>query len=137
MSTPVRVYLPITLEDLAEVAARGRTTAGLRGHAVTDGVRREWADSDEEQQEYEALCLAADDAKELWTATGVRRRVVLAVDAMATALDDPADPSVVLVEHEVPLRRIAAVHADTDPADAAVDADLCWFAVGEIDSILG
>ncbi|GGF56659.1 hypothetical protein GCM10011519_33200 [Marmoricola endophyticus] len=142
-TSSVRTYLPTTLRGLAELAASGEV-APTGGHAVTDAVRAEWQDSSEEEWEYEALCLAADDCAALWAEDDERRRVVLAVDVDAAAVrlaesgdrTGAGDPTEVVVTRAVPLRDVAAVHADLSEADAERRDDLCWFATQELDQLL-
>lgn len=135
-----RIYVPTTLASLAEVLRSGELAAPVHAHAVTDAVRAEWADSSEEEWEYEALCLAADDCADLWGPDDVRRRVVLAADvpdAERADPDNPGDPTAVVVDQPVPMRRIAAAHADLTVDDAVADEDLRWFATQEIPDLLG
>ena len=76
----MRVYLAASLEQLAELVA-GPVAFPL-GHAVTEEVRAELADSDDEELEYVVMGMAASDAIAL---TADRpRRVVLAVETDAT-----------------------------------------------------
>ncbi|RLV49877.1 hypothetical protein D9V37_08295 [Nocardioides mangrovicus] len=124
-----RVYIPLTLAGLADLQASGTLAPPLRAHAVTDAVREEWAGASEEEWEYEALNLAADDCPP-------GRRVVVAADVSVVRPDDPEDPTLVVVEHEVPLRRVAAVHADLTEVDATQEEDLRWFATQEIPDLL-
>ena len=111
----MRLYLPMTLPDLAAGYAAGQLTTNLDA-VVSEG--------DSEEDEYAALMTAADSSAEMVAdlADGLRRRVV--VVAEASGPDDP-----------VPLRDIVAVHVD--PADdAGADDDLAWYATQEIDSLL-
>ena len=137
----IRAYVPTTLGGLREVVASGQLAAPVAAHAVTDAVRAEWRESSEEEWEYEALCLAADDCAELWAEHDVRRRVVLALDLddadVEPISDDRSDPTQVRLLASVPLRRVAAIHADLSEADAARQDDLCWFATQEVDQLLG
>lgn len=135
----VRVYVPTTLAGLAALVDAGELPGPFVAHAVTDAVRAEWADSSEEEWEYEALCLAADDCADLWEEVPAerRRRVVVALDVPAATTADDDDPTLVRVTDAAPLRWVAAVHADLSAADAAADDDLCWFAASEVDQLLG
>jgi hypothetical protein len=135
-----RIYVPTTLARLAAVVESGEIPAPVHAHAVTDAVRAEWAESSEEEWEYEVLGLAADDCADLWGPDDVRRRVVLAADvsdAERADPDNPGDPTAVIVDHAVPVRRIAAAHADLTTDDAEADDDLRWFASQEIPDLLG
>lgn len=136
----IRAYVPTTMRGLAALSAFGEIAAVPLAHAVTDAVRAEWRESSEEEWEYEALCLAADDCAEAWTADDVRRRVVLAVDLddadVERAGGDDPDPTQVRVSGAVPLRRVAAIHADLSVEDAERGDDLCWFATQELHLLL-
>ena len=113
----VRVYLPTTLELLADQHAAGEVV-------VPDDVVT--APDDDEETEYTALMEAADRSAALLDGPG--RRVVVVAE-----LDGPAHAG-----DRIPLSRVVAVHADTDdrPADADPDDDLAWFATQEIPDLL-
>lgn len=113
----MRVYLPSTLALLAEAHAAGETVVG-------DDVVV--ADDDSEDAEYAALMTAADLSTALLDGPG--RRVVVVAE-----LDREPEPG-----WTVPLKRVVAVHADTEdrPADADPDDDLGWFATQEIPDLL-
>ncbi len=111
----MRLYLPMTLPDLAADYAAGEF--GINLDAVV-------SEGGSEEHEYAALMTAADSSAELVAdlADGLRRRVVVVAEAAG-----PDDP--------IPLRDVVAVHVD--PADdAAADDDLAWYATQEIDSLL-
>ena len=44
----VRVYVPLTSTGLAGLVAEGRLPGPFRAHAVTDALRVEWSEGDEE-----------------------------------------------------------------------------------------
>jgi hypothetical protein len=113
----VRVYLPTTIALLAQQHAEGAVV-------VTDDVVV--AEDDSEDAEYAALMTAADASAALLAGAG--RRVVVVAE-----LDKEPEPG-----WTVPLKRVAAVHADTEerPADADPDEDLAWFATQEIPDLL-
>lgn len=105
----VRVYLPLTLERLAEVVETGVATESLERFVATD---------DSEESEYLALMSAADAS----TLMGATRRVVL----------------VAQVEHEdaaAPRRTWTAVHVDAD-ADHDPDDEPGWFGIQELATLL-
>jgi hypothetical protein len=114
----VRLYQPSTFVLLAEQHAGG-------GVLVTDEAVV--ADDDSEDAEYAALMTAADASAALLGGAG--RRVVVVLET--GSVPAPGD--------RVPLRRVVAVHADTEdrPADADPDDDLGWFATQEIPFLLG
>ena len=107
----MRVYLPLTLEQLAEFDTDGSVPASVDKIAAED---------ESEEAEYAALMTAADASAELNEGSG--RRVVLAAD-------------VVDVAGAVPKKRWAAVHVDTQD-DADPDDDLAWYAIQEISELL-
>lgn len=113
----VRVYLPTTLALLAEQHAAGELL--VTADAVT-------ADDDAEEAEYAALMTAADSSAALLDGPG--RRVVVVAE-----LDKEPEPG-----WTIPLRRVVAVHADTEdrPVDADPDEDLAWFATQELVHLL-
>ena len=107
----MRVYLPLTLEQLAEFDAAG---------AVPESVDKVVAEDETEEAEYAALMTAADASAGLLRGPG--RRVVLAADVV-----EPAGA--------VPRKAWAAVHVDTDD-DADPDDDLAWYGTQEISELL-
>jgi hypothetical protein len=104
-----RIYLPTTLAQLGDFVAAGTVPAT---------VDRFVAASADEESEYDALMAAAEGS----AALGADRRVVLVAE-----VDDP--------DAEVPLDRLAAVHADTRDG-APPEDDLGWFGVQEIPDLL-
>ncbi|GAA4379973.1 DUF6912 family protein [Nocardioides caricicola] len=113
----IRAYLPTTLALLAEQHAEGHVV-------VTDDVVI--ATEDDEESEYDALMTAADASAALLPGPG--RRVVVVAE-----LDKAPEPG-----WTIPLKRVVAVHADTEdrPAGADPDDDLGWFATQEIPFLL-
>ena len=113
----MRVYLPSTLALLAALHADGAVV-------VTDDVVV--AEDDSEDAEYDALMTAADVSAALLGGPG--RRVVVVAE-----LDHEPEAG-----WTVPLKRVVAVHADTEdrPVDADPDDDLGWFATQEIPDLL-
>lgn len=111
----MRVYLPTTIALLAEQHAEG-------AFLVTDELVV--AEDDSEDAEYAALMTAADAS----AALDGRRRVVVVAE-----LDREPEPG-----WTIPLKRVAAVHADTEdrPDDADPDDDLGWFATQEIPDLV-
>jgi hypothetical protein len=133
----MRVYLPSTLPDLADILAKGEAgPAPLRAFAVTPALREAYASGDDEELEYVAMLAAAKQSLRLLDADqdAPRRRVVLAADVPDAqvgwqAYDDEA--AAVMVDAAIPLATIAAGHVDeldavadvTEAADAITAAD--------------
>jgi len=134
----IRIYVPTTTSGLAALVAEGRLTGGFRAHAVTDALRAEWPDADDEQWEYAAMYAAADSSLALIrtsdTDADQPRRYVVAADVPAVEPVAGDDPTLVAVAADVPWKNVAALHADISDVDAATaeDADLAWFATQEI-----
>jgi hypothetical protein len=150
----MRVYLPATTATLADLARTGELgPAPLRGYAVTGAVREAYDKSDEEELEYWATCLAAEDSFRLLAAgaadddsTAARlapRRVVIAAE-LADGLLTAAEPlGAVTLAEALPLRAVAAFHLDdpafsVDPGDpeGAADQELLWYAAQELGDLL-
>lgn len=168
----MRVYVPLTLPGLAEAYKTGELGTGpLVAYAVTPALREWYLSDDIEELEYAALNRAALASLRLLAADGggVRRRVVVAVDVPdGAAVVDPdrgLDPSAlgeVRIAASVALAKAAAVHVDSDDAEADVaaaaealsaadggdddaqfvvdgaeDHELLWFATQEIPNLVG
>ncbi|MFI0085456.1 DUF6912 family protein [Streptomyces bobili] len=169
----MRVYVPLTLPGLAEAHKTGELgpSGPLTAYAVTPGLREWYVSEDIEELEYAALGRAALASLRLLAAdpAAPRRRVVVAVDVPdgAASADpdralDPAALGEVRVGGPVRLAKAAAVHADTDDAEADVtaaaealpaadagdddaqfvvdgaeDHELLWFAPQEIAGLVG
>jgi hypothetical protein len=127
----VRVYVPLTSSGLETLVAEGRLDGPRRAHAVTDALRAEWADGDDEAWEYAALMAAAAASAALRRAGDRPRRYVIAADVPSVVPVPGEDPTLVDVAADVPLRNVAAAHVDTGD-DAEDDEDLAWFATQEI-----
>jgi hypothetical protein len=126
-----RVYIPLTSSGLAALVADGRLAGPFRAHAVTDALRVDWADGDEESWEYAALMAAAATSASLRGSGDAPRRYVLAADVPSHVPVPGEDPTLVDVGADVPWKNIASAHVDTTD-DAAEDDDLAWFATQEI-----
>lgn len=84
-----RVYLPATLAVLRRLRQEPyELPEGVHAHAVTASLREWYAEGDEEELEYVAFTRAAQESLALLhrDPSAPRRRVVLAVDAPATAV---------------------------------------------------
>ncbi|MGW2685993.1 DUF6912 family protein [Streptomyces sp. NPDC001414] len=168
----MRVYVPLTLPGLAEAHQTGELGTGpFAAYAVTPALREWYLSDDIEELEYAALNRAALASLRLLAADreAPRRRVVVAVDVPdGTAAADPdrgLDPAAlgeVRVTGTVALAKAAAVHVDSDDAEADVtaaagaltaadggdddaqftvdgaeDHELLWYATQEIPNLVG
>jgi hypothetical protein len=155
----VRVYVPSTLGRLrAVVTADGVGPAPFVAHAVTDALRADYSDGGDEEWEYSASAAAAQSSLGLLLEDEPARRVVIAVDVPSARPAEDDDVTVVEVDEVVPMRRVAAVLADSADAEADVaaardalaagsggaaalvdrclDHELGWWAVQEISDLL-
>ena len=160
----MRLYVPATLPLLAEWLGVGHAPPGLAA-AVTPGLREWYREGDADELEYAAQRVAARLSLELLAAEpGVpRRRVVLAVDvpdADVAVLDEPV--GVVSVGGAAPRATWASALVDDEEADVVISAaatalggaaagdedasfavdeadgtELGWYAVQELDQLLG
>lgn len=119
-----RIYVPSTLEGLRGVLRDGVLPAApLPAFAVTSELRSHYPDADDEELEYAATRLAADESLRALAGhelrPGEERRVVIAcdlpVDVVADDLDEGA--ASVLVSIAPSLAQVASVLCD-DPAAA-------------------
>lgn len=106
----IRAYVPAGVPDVKGWYAEGFIPAGTSVHVVSDAVRADHPDADDEELEFiattsamaEAAALAADD-----------RPAVVAID-----IDEPAEQ----LAEPVAVQRWAAVFVD----------DLLWYATEEV-----
>ena len=155
----MRVYLAVTPRGLRKARERGWFGPGpLDAHAVTGPVRALLDDVDEEDREYLVLSSASLDCLPLLDEHEPPVRVVVAADVDDVSPAGSEAPSAVRVSGEVPWRRVAAVHADSDDArgavaaardavraasadadrlvEACLDHELGWFGTQEVDDLL-
>jgi hypothetical protein len=134
-----RVYVPLTSAGLTALVADGRLDGPLRAHAVTDALRAEWGEGDEESWEYAALMAAAATSATLRGPDDAPRRYVVAADVPSVVPVPGDDPTLVDVAADVPWKNVAAAHVDTadwGPDGPDEDADLAWFATQEISQLV-
>jgi hypothetical protein len=130
-----RVYVPLTSSGLVRLVAEGRLDGPLRAHAVTEALRGDWPEGDEESWEYAALMAAAADSASLRGEGDAPRRYVVAADVPSFVPVEGSDPTLVEVAADVPWKNVAAAHVDTSDWSgdgAEEDDDLAWFATQEI-----
>jgi len=160
----VRVYLPATLPALRRWRAEGQAPSGPAA-AVTPGLREWYREGDQEELEWSAQRVAARLSLAALAAEPEvpRRRVVLAADvadADVAVVDDPR--GTVSIGAVVPSSAWASVLLDDEESDVVVSAaatalggaaagdedaaftvdeadatELGWYAVQEIDHLLG
>jgi len=131
-------------------------------HAVTDDLRAAFADAGEEEWEYAALTAAAQDSLALIAEDDEPRRVVVVAEADSVVPVPGAEASQVELDEVVPLRKVVAVHVDSDDAtedvaaararwpdaeagdeaalatvERCLDHELGWFATQEIGDLVG
>lgn len=158
----VRVYVPSSIALLNDLLVSGGIgPVPVLAHAVTDGVRSALADVGEEEWEYAALTAAAQDSLGLLGEDDQARRVVVVAEADSVVPVSGSDASLVEIDEVVPLRKVVAVHADSDDAaedvaaarvawplandddpaatgalERCLDHELGWFATQEIGDLL-
>ncbi len=128
-----RVYVALDPSDLHQLADEGRVEVdGRPARAVTAAVRRELAEVDEEEQEYDALLECAAAALER---AGSSRRVVAAADLPEAAVHDVADGyAEVTLDGPLPRERLVSFHVDETTEHQ--DADLLWHDVTELEQVI-
>lgn len=140
-----RIYLPLTHEQLRDLAAERVIPAPAQGYAPLAPARGETrvdsrTSAAAEDAEYLAFAAAAGHAAAL---PGGRRRVVAAADAPERSLREvpAAAPSAVgvVTTEDLPLHLVVSLHIDEGaPAaeGAAGDLDLLWYDITELDAVL-
>ncbi|MFC1429068.1 hypothetical protein ACEZDB_00100 [Streptacidiphilus sp. N1-3] len=140
----MRVYVPTTLNALAQAHGTGSLgPAPLRAYAVTPALREWYLSDDIEELEYAALVRAAQSSLRLLAddAAAPRRRVVVAVDVPDHAVElhsgaehsDPAALGAVVLSEPLALAKAAAVHADADDTEVREDVTAAAAAVAAAD----
>jgi hypothetical protein len=119
----MRVFLPSTLPDVAELRRRHATGPfSVRGFAVTPALREWYSSGDIEELEYVALMQAARASLRLLLADAdaPRRRVVLAAEVPEDKVVSIAgfnEPALVEIKTPVTLNDVVSAHID-DPLAA-------------------
>jgi Family of unknown function (DUF6912) len=118
----IRAYVPGTLPEVVAWYENGAVPAGTRINAVTDGLRRDHPESDEEELEFLAT-KAAEETSTVAAMTSGQRRATLAIDLAPDAAELVAGGSTSMTTTaDVPVSLWAALFVD----------DLEWYAVAEI-----
>lgn len=162
----MRIYIPLIMSTLREVvAARAVTPRAGTVFAVTDDLREEYAEADDEELEYLAMADAARACLRLLAAADSEEpqlRVVLAADVPEVTPAPELDRAAAKLPGSVPWAQIASFHLDgAEAADAvraaaavvdradlgdddaeftvgsAEDVGLAWYAPEEIDYLIG
>ncbi|MBK8756424.1 MAG: hypothetical protein IPM08_04755 [Actinomycetales bacterium] len=134
----VRVFLPLTTDQVNDLATHGRLAARPPvAFAVTRRLRGQQPGEDDEALEYAALLAAA-----AW-ADGIRgskklRRVIAAGDLPAALVTEAGVTAArgaaeVSIAEPVTLRQLVSFHVDEDPRRGA---DLMWYDVTEVTAVL-
>jgi hypothetical protein len=130
----MRVFVPATQTELRElVASGGLGPSPLLGYSVTGGLRESYAEGDEEELEYVAMTAAARASLQLLARSeddDPPRRMVVAVDVDEAYPREEYGAAAVDVPKSVPLRQVAAVHADTEEAEPDVSAAVAILRAG-------
>lgn len=126
----MRVYLPLLVDELAEVRAAGRLPA-RQAHGVTGALRADDPRADEEDLEFEAMCQALDAARSL----GRGRRVVAAADT--STREDAGDGALLDGADPLPLSEVVSFHVEEGSGDVGTGYDdLLWYDVTELDGLV-
>jgi hypothetical protein len=120
-----RVYVPLTMVELARAHTTGELPGPFAAHAVTGAVREWYTEGDLEELEYVALTEAAEASLRRVAADpdAPRRRVVVAAEVTAAAVtevDDPRFRAAVRIDASIAVPAVASVHVDEDDAAKVV-----------------
>ncbi len=138
--TLVRIYLPLTVAQLRELADTRAVAGSLPGFAVTESVRRSDPSAGQEEWEYAALQDAAAHALDQGGPV-----IVAAADIDLASVDDRAAAgSAVLVAGPLRLPRVGAFHVGDDVTGSAHAADLdpdsevelSWYDTSELEHLV-
>ena len=137
----VRVYVPVGLTELDQLATTGGLPAGpgtpRMAYAVTPGLEESAPGLDVEDLEYAAFSDAVAAASGSRSAAG-HRRVVAAADADSAWIAPRGGSPVsrVVLTAPLPLSRVASFHIDDVGAGPDDEADeLLWYDVTELDDV--
>jgi hypothetical protein len=150
-ATQVRVYVPATWDDLAALWSDGSQQARHGAFAVTAALRDDDPDAADEEWEFQAFTQAAAASLAMLTDSAVARRVVVSVDVPAEAVseDSALAWAAVVLDEEVGVHAVVAVHVDGSesiariqavldggPVDSLDDVALEWYAPSEVAGLL-
>lgn len=126
----MRVYVPLLLDELADVRVAGRLPERL-ALGVTETLRALDPTADEEDLEFEAMCQALDRARVL----GAGRRVVAAADTDERA--EAGEGALLTGDGAVRLADIVSFHLEEgEGASGEGYDDLLWYDVTELEVLV-
>lgn len=126
----MRVYLPLVLDDLAQVAHSTGLPTRV-GYGVTASLRALDPGADEEDLEFEAMCQALDAAR----AVGRGRRVVAAADVAAP--EETGEGALLAGELAPLLTDVVSFHVEESEGDVGAGYDdLLWYDVTELEDLV-
>lgn len=132
-----RIYLSLTSDELRTLASTRTLPAGLDGFTAGAQGRvdaRLSPNAATEEAEFLAFRAAAGDP-EVGT-----RRIVASADASSQTLQETevlaGEPVPVTTGEELPLRLVASIHIDEDPAPEDGEPDLLWYDITELDTLI-
>lgn len=136
MTVQIRVYVPLTVAALRRLGTNGQLeSAPFTAYAVTNDLRREHPNADEEELEF----LAFTDASASTTGAGPAP-VVAAADVDADVVTDLLAPaaavSAVRVAAAVPRRQVASFHVADPGSGSDGPPDYSWYDATELDGVL-
>ena len=134
MTVQARVYVPLTVAALGRLSTGGQLEpAPLTAYAVTNDLRREHPNADDEELEFLAFTDAA-------TSTGDPAVVIAAADVDADVVTDLLAPaaavSAVRVASAVPRRQVASFHVADQGSGADGQPDYSWYDATELEAVL-
>ena len=122
----MRLYVPLLVDELADVLATGRLP-GRAAFGATQALRSIDPGADEEDLEFEAMCEALDAARPL----GAGRRVVAAADGPDRA--ETGSAARLVGETPVPLADVVSFHVEEHEGEVGDGYDdLLWYDVTEL-----
>lgn len=126
----MRVYLPLLVGELDEVAREGVTPLRT-AYGVTAELRALDPGADEEDLEFEAMCQALDGARSL----GPGRRVVVAADAADRK--GSGTGAELAGQESVPVTDVVSFHVEEHAGEAGTGYDdLLWYDVTELAALV-
>ncbi|MCA1781415.1 MAG: hypothetical protein ABR500_09830 [Dermatophilaceae bacterium] len=147
-----RIYVPLTHEQVRELAAERLLAAPLQGYAAGSPGRvdaRLSPAASQDEAEHLAFLAAAGHAARLDEGA---RRIIASADAPEDTIREvpgtASGPVPVVIAEDLPLRALASLHIDEAVAGAGDDVDedadesdtepdLLWYDITELDTVVG